>query len=58
MSDQLDRVRVAAHKAAAARERLHLEIRDAREQGQPLRAIAAAAAMNHETVRTIANTTR
>ncbi len=47
------RVRTAAHKAAVARTRLHVEIREAREQGRPLREIAKAADMSYETVRRI-----
>jgi hypothetical protein len=53
MRDQLIRVAVAARKEAAARERLHVEIREAREQGQPLRKIAAEAGLSYETVRRI-----
>ncbi len=49
----LARVRAAAHKAAVARERLHIEIREAHTQGQSLRSIAEAAGTSYETVRRI-----
>ena len=50
---QLVRIAIATHRATAARERFHIEIREAREQGHTLRAIAAAAGLSHEQVRKI-----
>ena len=54
MPVDLTPVRVAAAEGAAAQERLHREIRKARNKGASLRAIAEAASVNHETVRKLA----
>lgn len=47
------RVHQAAAKAAVARQNLEREIRKAHKDGAPLRQIAAAAKVSHETVRRI-----
>ncbi len=47
------RVRIAAENARNAREHLEVQIRDAREKGVTLRAIAEVAGMSYETVRRI-----
>lgn len=54
MSDQsaaLARVSVSARKIADARAYLERDVRAAREAGCSIRSIAAAAGMNHETMR-------
>ncbi len=50
---QLDRVRLCAENQLDAKQRLDIQIREAREQGLPLRVIAEAAGMSYETVRRI-----
>lgn len=47
-------VAASAKASEAARRKLHAAIRDARGGGVPLRAIAEAAGLSPETVRTIA----
>ncbi len=50
---QLDRVRLEAENLLDSKQRLDIQIREAREQGLPLRTIAEAAGMSYETVRRI-----
>jgi hypothetical protein len=52
-SDSLNRVKRASTKTTQAREALEAAIVAAHENGSSLRAIAGAADMAHETVRTI-----
>jgi hypothetical protein len=49
------RLEAAAARAASAREELEAEIVRARSEGLPLRTIATAAGMSHESVRKIAS---
>lgn len=55
MSDELLKVRRAARKAALARQELETAIREARETGTPLRAIATEAGLSPEWVRRISS---
>jgi len=48
-----DRVRIAARAAADAQRFLEVQVKDAREKGTSLRAIAEAAGVSHEQVRRI-----
>lgn len=50
---QIDRVRIFATNHRDAKDALDIQIREAREQGFPLRTIADAAGMSYETVRRI-----
>jgi len=54
MSEQLEKVGEAAARAAAARQEFDAAIREARDAGESLRAIAAVAGLSPEWVRRIA----
>ena len=51
--NELQKVRKAAAKVAASRERLELAVHEAHAAGKPLRMIATAAQVSHEQVRRI-----